>query len=141
MKLFNKKMSWAFFKSINNRRDLIVNLIRQIICFPSTMLELISSKITILEWMFVLRRIQQIPYVHLLSLYKSNTTCFYITRFEIDFYLFSIAYTHHLGNCCAWYCHCPDLSSLTRQNIKADFASDKKGFLENWYSNENFVTI
>ena len=82
--------------------------------------------------MFVLRRIQQIPYVHLLSLYKSNTTCFSITRFEIDFYLFSIAYTHHLGNYCVWYCHCPDLSSLTQQNIKTDYADDKKGFsLEN----------
>ena len=55
-----------------------------------------------------------------------------VTRFEIDFYLFSIAYTHHLGNCCAWYCHCPDLSSLTRQNIKTDYDDDKKGFsLEN----------
>ena len=82
--------------------------------------------------MFILRSIQEIVFVHLLSLYNSNTTCFSVTRSEIDFYLFSTAYTHYLGNCCEWYCHCPDLSSLTQQNIKTDYADDKKGFsLEN----------
>ena len=130
-------MAWAFSNQLIIEEIWLSIQYDRIFVFLTAMLESIPSKITILEWILILRSIQEIVFVHLLSLYNSNTTCFSVTRSKIDFYLFSTAYTHYLGNCCEWYCHCPDLSSLTQQNIKTDYADDKKSFiLENWYSNK-----
>ena len=44
-------------------------------------------------------------------------------------FLFPMSYTQHQTNYCSLYCHCPDLSSSTRRNIKTDFADDKKDFI------------